>query len=175
MNYGQRLEREVNLPYRVSEKRNSWFYPAALKAKTPKLGGQNIKFYNITYNTLSIHKGDIDEAQISYLKNYNPLFKPTKTTILCELYFDHVDVYYGVVGYEISIIDIYAISSVIAHYQIRVQICNNKDAWFHPEGYDSMQTKYAPQYIRKLEDQQQQMYQSYQHQSTFMTLSHLFY
>ncbi|KAF0754297.1 Uncharacterized protein FWK35_00021608, partial [Aphis craccivora] len=60
-------------------------------------------------------------------------------------------------GYEISVIDIYEISSVIAHYQIRVRICNNnyKDAWLHPEGYDSMQTRDAPEYIREPEDQQQ--------------------
>ncbi|KAF0742945.1 zinc finger MYM-type protein 1-like [Aphis craccivora] len=60
----------------------------------------------------------------------------------------------------------YEISSSIAHYQIRVRICNNnyKDAWLHPKGYDSMQTRDAPQYIREPEDQQQQMYQSYQHQ-----------
>jgi len=37
-----------------------------------------------------------------------------------------------------------------------------------------MQTIDAPQYISELEDQQQQMYQSYRHQ-VFMTLGHLFY
>ncbi|KAF0712069.1 meiosis-specific with OB domain-containing protein, partial [Aphis craccivora] len=57
--------------------------------------------------------------------------------------------YNDVMGYEISIIDIYEISSVIAHYQFRVRIFNNyKDAWLHPEGYDPMQTRDAPQYIR---------------------------
>ncbi|KAF0746966.1 Integrase H2C2 domain-containing protein [Aphis craccivora] len=68
--------------------------------------------------------------------------------------------------------------NVIAHYLIRVRISYNnyKDALFHPEGYDSMQTRDAPQYnIIEPEDQQQQIYQSYQHQSTFMTFGHLFY
>lgn len=43
---------------------------------------------NITYNTLSIPKGDIGEAWILFLEKYNPLFKPTKTTKVCELHFD---------------------------------------------------------------------------------------
>ncbi|KAE9521481.1 hypothetical protein AGLY_018115 [Aphis glycines] len=74
--------------------------------------------------------------------------------------------------YEIS-----RLSNVITHYQIRVRICNNnyKNTWFHPEDFDSTQTRDAPQYIRKPEDQQRQMYQSYQYLNTFTTLSHLFY
>ncbi|XP_008179512.1 THAP domain-containing protein 1-like [Acyrthosiphon pisum] len=44
-------------------------------------GGENIKFHNIP-------KGDVGEAWISFLTKYNPLFKPTKTTKVCELHFD---------------------------------------------------------------------------------------